>query len=72
MNFIKDDVLYLEGCGGKKAATAMNGGAKNERRSEVQVLLWSAEGDNSESLCAVACALRPVAVSVVQMIAILY
>jgi hypothetical protein len=50
----------------------MNGGAKNERRSEVQVLLWSAEGDNSESLCAVACALRPVAVSVVQMIAILY
>jgi hypothetical protein len=40
----------------------MNGGAKNERRSEVQLLLWSAEGDNSESLCAVACDLRPVAV----------
>jgi hypothetical protein len=52
MNFIKDDVRFLEGCGGKKAATAMNGGAKNERRREVQLLLWSAEGDNSDSVCA--------------------
>ena len=27
----------------------------------LQVRLWSAEGDNSERLCALACALRPVA-----------
>jgi hypothetical protein len=61
MNFIKDYVHFLEGCGGNKAGTAMNGGAKNERRSEVQLLLWSAEGDNSDCLCALVCALRPVA-----------
>jgi hypothetical protein len=51
----------LEWCGGRKAGTAMNGGAKNERRREVQLLLWSAEGDNSDSHCVLACALRPVA-----------
>jgi hypothetical protein len=27
----------------------------------LQLLLWLAEGDNSKSLCALACALRPVA-----------